>query len=128
MAEDNVENTSASDIEGMDRAGIFLLALGQERAARILKHMGPKEVQQIGGAMAGLDRVSTDMVETVMEDFIEIIKTQTSIGIDSDEYIRNMLTDALGEDKAGSMIDRILLGRNSKGLEQLKLDGAESHR
>lgn len=120
MAEDNVENTSASDIEGMDRAGIFLLALGQERAARILKHMGPKEVQQIGGAMAGLDRVSTDMVETVMEDFIEIIKTQTSIGIDSDEYIRNMLTDALGEDKAGSMIDRILLGRNSKGLEQLK--------
>ena len=45
---------------------------------------------------------------------------QTELGMGSDEYIRNMLTSALGADKASGIIDRILLGRNSKGLEQLK--------
>jgi flagellar motor switch protein FliG len=59
-------------------------------------------------------------MEVVMEKFVSSLETQTALGLDSDEYIRNVLTDALGEDKASGMIDRILLGRNSKGLEQLK--------
>jgi flagellar motor switch protein FliG len=60
------------------------------------------------------------MVEQVMSDFVDTIGEQTSLGLGSDEYIRNMLTSALGSDKAAGVIDRILLGRNSKGLEQLK--------
>jgi flagellar motor switch protein FliG len=70
--------------------------------------------------MAGLGAISSEMVDLVLEEFITTIKTQTALGLDSDEYIRNMLTDALGSDKAGSIIDRILLGKNSKGIEQLK--------
>jgi flagellar motor switch protein FliG len=46
--------------------------------------------------------------------------TQSGVGVDSDEYIRNMLNTALGEEKASSVIDRILLGKNSKGLDSLK--------
>lgn len=107
-------------VEGVDKAAIFLLTLGQEKAAAILKHMGPKEVQMIGAAMASLSNVSTETVDQVMSSFVSTMKNQTALGIDSDEYIRNMLTDALGAEKAGGMIDRILLGRNSKGLEQLK--------
>jgi len=42
------------------------------------------------------------------------------LGIGADEYIRKVLVNALGEDKASNLIDRILLGRNSKGLESLK--------
>jgi len=60
------------------------------------------------------------MMEQVMADFVGTIGDQTSLGLGSDEYIRNMLTSALGSDKATGVIDRILLGRNSKGLEQLK--------
>lgn len=99
---------------------MFLLAVGQERAATVLTHMGPKEVQQIGAAMVELRNITADMVDDVMEKFIASIRNQTALGIDSDEYIRNMLTKALGADKASTIIDRILLGRNSKGLEQLK--------
>ena len=99
---------------------MFLLAVGQERAATVLTHMGPKEVQQIGAAMVELRNITADMVDDVMEKFITSIRNQTALGIDSDEYIRNMLTKALGADKASTVIDRILLGRNSKGLEQLK--------
>ena len=106
--------------KGADRAAILLLALGEKDAAAILTHMGPKEVQELGLAMAGMTKVSTDEMESVMRSFVDTLRDQTSLGINSDEYIRNVLTKALGTEKAGGVIDRILLGRNSKGLEQLK--------
>ncbi len=107
-------------LRGVERSAILLLALGEMDASAILKHMGPKEVQELGMAMAGLDNVTTTQMELVMNKFVSSLENQTSLGLDSDEYIRNVLTGALGEDKASSVIDRILLGRNSKGLEQLK--------
>ena len=109
-----------TELDVSEKAALLLLAVGQERAASVLKHMGPKEVQVIGTTMAGLGVISSEMVDQVLEEFITTIKTQTALGVDSDEYIRNMLTDALGADKASSIIDRILLGKNSKGIEQLK--------
>ena len=114
MAEDTRKLDSAQ------QAALFLLSVGQDRAAAVLKDMGPKEVQQIGAAMAELRSVTSDMVDNVMERFVMTIRNQTALGLDSDEYIRDMLTQALGPDKAANVIDRILLGRHSKGLEQLK--------
>lgn len=107
-------------LSGVERAALLMLGLGEKHAAEILRHMGPKEVQEIGMAMAGLAKVTSSMMERVMADFVDTIGEQTSLGLGSDEYIRNMLTTALGSDKASGIIDRILLGRNSKGLEQLK--------
>jgi len=113
-------------LKGVDRAAILLLALGEADAAAILTHMGPKEVQELGLAMATMTNVRTESMETVMRSFVDTLRDQTSLGVDSDEYIRNVLTKALGTDKAGGVIDRILLGRNSKGLEQLKWMDARS--
>ena len=115
-----------NELDSSERASLLLLALGQERASAVLKHMGPKEVQMIGTTMAGLGNITPEMVDVVLEEFITTIKNQTALGMDSDEYIRNMLTDALGADKASSIIDRILLGKNSKGIEQLKWMDARS--
>jgi flagellar motor switch protein FliG len=111
-----VDNT----LSGVERAAVFLLSLGEDRASEVLKHMGPKEVQALGAAMADLANVSKSQVTSVLGDFITIAEDQTSLGVGNDEYIRNMLTNALGVDKANGIIDRILFGKNSKGLEQLK--------
>ena len=111
---------AGSKISGVDRAAIFLLSLGEESAAEVLKHMGPKEVQKVGAAMAALTNVTREQLEQVMQEFSEEVASQTALGIGSEEYIRKVMIDALGEDKANNMIDRILLGRNTKGLEQLK--------
>jgi flagellar motor switch protein FliG len=120
------ETTKAQDaqavknLSGVERSALLMLGLGEKHAAEILKHMGPKEVQEIGLAMATLSNVTNSQMELVMQNFVDAIGEQTSLGMGSDEYIRNMLTSALGADKASGIIDRILLGRNSKGLEQLK--------
>jgi len=120
MAEDK------KDLPLPEQAALFLLAVGQERAAAVMKHLGPKEVQTIGTNMANLGNISPGMVDSVLENFITTIRNQTALGIDSDDYIRNVLTNALGADKAGGIIDRILMGKNSKGIEQLKWMDARS--
>ncbi|HWR87863.1 MAG TPA: flagellar motor switch protein FliG [Acidiferrobacterales bacterium] len=111
---------NASKIPGVERAAILLLSLGEGPAAEVLKHMAPKEVQKIGTAMAALTNVSRDQVGAVLENFTKALDKQTAIGVGSDEYIRKMLVQALGQDKASGVIDRILLGGSSKGLEALK--------
>lgn len=111
---------SSGKFSGTERAAIFLLSLGEAEAAQILKHMGPKEVQKVGAAMASMANVSRDQVQSILGDFIETVDNQTALGVGSEEYIRKVMVDALGEEKAGSLIDRILMGRNTKGLEALK--------
>lgn len=105
---------------GVDKAAILLLSLGEDDAAEILRHMDPKAVQKVGTAMAGLSNVSRHQVEGVLGEFIDMVEDQTSLGVGTDEYIRKVMVNALGEDKAGNLVDRILLGKNSKGLETLK--------
>ncbi len=111
---------AGQDIGGDERAAILLMSLGEDTAAEVLKHMGAKAVQRVGSAMASLRNVSKERMEQVIDEFAEALDSQTSLGVGSDDYVRKVLTSALGEDKAGSLIDRILIGRNSKGLDALK--------
>jgi len=107
-------------INGVDKAAILLLSLGEEAASEVLRHMGPKEVHKISSAMAELRNISTSQVKNVISDFSTLIGSETSLGVGSRDYLRNVLVKALGEDKAGSIIDRVLMGENVSGLEQLK--------
>ncbi|TJY62853.1 flagellar motor switch protein FliG [Sinimarinibacterium sp. CAU 1509] len=107
-------------ITGVERAAILLLSLGENEAAEVLKHMGAKDVQKVGAAMASLTNVSRERADEVMDHFVDELQAQTSLGIGADDYVRRVLVNALGQDKASGVIDRILLGGNSKGLEALK--------
>jgi flagellar motor switch protein FliG len=110
----------AKDISGARRAAILLLTLGEQDAAEVLKHLSARDVQAVGTAMATLTNVSREQVEQVLNHLNDDMGRQTSLGVGTEEYIRKMLVSALGETKAGSLIDRILLGRSTKGLESLK--------
>ena len=109
-----------SKLSGTDRAAVLLLTLGEENAAEVLKHMGPKEVQKVGSAMAHMTNVPREQVSRVLESFTVNVQEQTALGVGSEEYIRNVMIEALGEDKATGLMDRILLGSSSGGLEALK--------
>ncbi|WP_028917070.1 flagellar motor switch protein FliG [Pseudoxanthomonas sp. J35] len=107
-------------MSGVQRAAVLLLSLGEADAAEVLKHMGAKEVQKLGLAMATMNGVTREQVLRVMDEFEGALDKQTSLGVGADDYIRNVLIQALGADKAGSLIDRILLGRNTTGLDTLR--------
>lgn len=113
-------NDLVEKISGAERAAIFMMSLGEQGAAEVLRHMGPKEVQKVGTAMAALSSVSNHRVDSVLSEFTRLVEEQSSVGIDSDEYVRKVMIGALGEVKAEGVLDRILAGRNSKGLDSLK--------
>lgn len=115
-----MNNAQDNALTGVQRAAVLLLSLGEQDAAEVLKHMNAKEVQKLGIAMATISGVSREQVMQVMSTFGEALDKQTSLGMGADDYVRNVLVQALGADKAGSLIDRILLGRNTTGLDTLK--------
>lgn len=112
--------SNGSEISGSERAAIFMMSLGEQKAAEVLKHMDPKEVQKVGTAMAALKNVSNTKVNAVLCDFADVVIEQSALGVDSEGYIRKVLIAALGEDKAEGIIDSILAGKSSKGLDSLK--------
>ncbi len=114
------------NMSGSERAAIFMMSLGEQKAAEVLMHMEPSEVQKIGTIMASLNDVSSEKVRAVLDEFVEVANKQSGVGVDPDEYIKNMLVNALGKEKAGGVIDRILLGRNAKGLDSLKWMGPKA--
>ena len=122
---DQQEMTDAlrEEIEGLtstDRAAVLLLLLGEQEAANIIKYMDPKEVQRIGAAMVSAADMSQEAVNYVLDEFVSTLKKQTSLGLGTSDYVEDVLKRALGEDKAASVMGRILPGQASKGLEILK--------
>ena len=103
-----------------------MLALGEEEAAEVMKYLGPREVQKLGAAMSTMKAVASEQLEQVLDDFRTETEQNTSFGLDSDEYIRTVLTKALGEDKASSLLNRILGTRDASGIESLKWMDAQS--
>ncbi len=120
------EAQKESNRSKLEQAAVLLMSLGEGDAAEILKHLGPKEVQRLGTAMTHLSNVQQMEVEAVLSNFLDEVRTLTGLGMSSDGYIRSMLVTALGEDKANGLIDRILLGGNTTGLDTLKWMEARS--
>ena len=106
--------------DGVMRSAVLMLALGEDEAAEVMKFLSPKEVQKLGAAMATMKSVGRDQVETVVTEFLTEAEQSSSFGLDSDEYIRSVLTKALGDDKASNLLNRILQSRDSSGIESLK--------
>lgn len=106
--------------EGILKSAILLMSLGEEEAAQVFRHLAPKEVQKLSEAIAGLNDVKRDKIEHVLEEFCSQAKDKTSLGQNARDYLRVVLTKALGEDKATTLLDRLEQGDDTSGIESLK--------
>lgn len=107
-------------ITSLERAAILLMSMGEKDAAEVLKQMGPKEVQKVGAAMSQLKSVTQDTVSNVLNQFLSECGTESGLGVGVENYIRTMLVEALGEERARGFLDRILMGGSSTGINSLK--------
>jgi len=108
------------DDQGLENAAILLMSLGEEEAAEVFKHLAPKEVQKLGETIAKLKVVGRERVEDVLQKFTTVAAEQHVLVSDTDEYVKSVLRKALGDDKASLLIDRILQGSDTSGIESLK--------
>ena len=109
-----------SNISGAQRAAVLMLLLGEQQASEIIKYLNPQEVQALGGAMVAVSDVSQEAVNEILDDFVATIKKQSSLGLGTTDYVEKVFKRALGDDKAASVLGRILPGQSTKGLEILQ--------
>ena len=112
--------------DGAEDAAILLMSLGEEEASAVLKHMSPKEVQRMGETIAAMKAVPNERVDKVIDRFEAQAGSESLLVADSNEYVKAVLRKALGDDKANLLIDRILLGSDTTGIESLKWMDANS--
>ena len=106
--------------DGILRSAILLMSLGEDDAAEVFKHLGPREVQKIGSAMANLKSPSREQITDVLAQFCSEAEDAITIGMSSSEYIKTVLRKALGDDRSANLIERILHGGDTSGIEGLK--------
>ena len=106
--------------DGLQDAAILLMSLGEAEAAEVFKHLSPKEVQKLGEAIAKTRSITRERVDQVIEKFTQEASSQSLMVSDSGDYVRSVLKLALGDDKAALLIDRILQGGDTSGIESLK--------
>ena len=122
MAEQERENKSKvfDNLSGTQKSAILMMLLGEDEASEILKNLTPKEVQHIGAAMYSVEGLDQDTVNKVLDEFLAIIKEQTSLGLGAGDYIQNVLNKALGNDRAQSILGRITPTESSNAIEILE--------
>ena len=109
-----------ANISGAQRAAVLMLLLGEQQASEIIKFLNPSEVQALGGAMVAVSDVSQEAVNEILDEFVATIKKQSSLGLGTTDYVEKVFKRALGDDKAASVLGRILPGQSTKGLEILQ--------
>ncbi|WP_175165383.1 flagellar motor switch protein FliG [Paraburkholderia fynbosensis] len=105
---------------GVVKAAMLLMALDPDEAAEAFRHFDPREVQKISTAMAALKNVAHSDGDYAICDFIAQARTHTTLSLDADQYIPSVLNRSRGEDRAGAVLDRILVGGDISGIEGLK--------
>jgi flagellar motor switch protein FliG len=108
------------EISGTQRAAILLMSLGEQDAANLLKQLDAKEVQKLGIAMAELKEISREQMTSVLETFIGIADSKSNLASGSTEYVRRVLTQAVGKHKTDMLLDRVSTGHTGQGIESLK--------
>ena len=120
------ENVETSALSGTEKSAILMLLLGEDEAAAILQNLSPREVQHLGTAMYSVAGVEQNTVNAVLDEFLQTIKKQTGIGLGAGRYIENVLTKALGDDKAQSILGRITPASSESQIDILDWMDARS--
>ncbi len=108
------------ELAGTQRAAILLMSLGEQDAANVLKQLDARDVQRLGIAMAELKEVSRDQMTSVLDKFIGVVDGKANIASGSQDYVRRVLTQAVGKQKADLLLDRVSSGQTGQGIEALK--------
>lgn len=106
---------TTSDEDKLRDSAVLMMALGEDAAAEVFKHLNPKEVQELGSAMAHLKQVTRNDMDGVLEDFRQEADQFMAVTLDSNDYIRSVLTKALGSDRAAGIIEDILDSESGSG-------------
>jgi flagellar motor switch protein FliG len=103
-----------------EKSAILMVTLGEDRAVEVFKHLSAREVQHISAAMANMNQVSNAQLVEVLTEFEAESEQYAALSINTSDYLRSVLTKALGEERASSLLEDILESKETtSGMETL---------
>ena len=102
-----MSKNSYTEITGVQKAAVLLIALGPERSSQIFKHLKDDEIEQLTLDIANTKSVPAELKDEVIEEFYEICLAQQYIAEGGIAYAKELLDKALGEDRARDVIGRL---------------------
>ena len=108
------------ELAGTQRAAILLMSLSEQDAANLLKQLDAREVQKLGVAMAEIKQVTREQMTAVLDNFIGTVDGRANVASGSPDYVRRVLTAAVGKQKTDMLLDRVSTGQTGQGIEALR--------
>ncbi len=99
------------------RAAAVIVALGSEHASGVYKHLREEEIERLSIEVAKLNRLSSEDLLEIVEDFYGLCITQKVISEGGVLYARDVLEKAFGPQMAASYMDRISKSMQVRALE-----------
>lgn len=97
----------AQQLRSNEKVAVLLIALGKEYSAQIFKHLNEDEIEQITMDIANMRTVSKEMKESVLDEFYQVCLVQNYISEGGIEYAREILNNAIGQQKAVEIINKL---------------------
>jgi flagellar motor switch protein FliG len=94
----------ANIMNGADKAAILLIYLGPEATSKVFEHMEDNEIKKISQSMARLGHVTRPVIQQVVSEFNDITNPETGFFSQGEEYVRKVLEQALGPQKAEMLL------------------------
>jgi flagellar motor switch protein FliG len=91
--------------KGTTKAAIFLISLGPEISAQILKLLPDNMIQQVTYEIANIDYVEPGERDKVIEEFVDMATARKFVLDGGIDYAKNLLNKALGVQRAKEVID-----------------------
>ena len=99
--------SNKSDINGLQKAAILLIALGPDNSANVFKYLKEDEIEQLTLEIANTRSVSPATKDAVLDEFYEVCLAQQYIAEGGITYAKNLLEKALGEERARDVIGKL---------------------
>ncbi len=120
MAEEGIEletpgkRVSAS-LNGVRKAAVLLVAVGEELAKEILRDLPEADVQRLTEELADLRGVTPELSSQVLEEFWQMLETQNFMVHGGLDYASRLLVETFGRERAD---DLLMLVRRSQEAAQ----------
>jgi flagellar motor switch protein FliG len=102
-----ISTSSAESVSGLRRAAIFLVQLGQDRAAQIMAKLPERMVEDLAAEIVQLREVDPNEAEIVLSTAHEELMTAARSARGGFDLARQLLADSLGADRAREIMERL---------------------
>lgn len=111
-----------TQLPGVRKAAILLVALGEEAAAAIYRNLGDRELQLVTQEIAEIGHIKPETAEQVLDEYQQLMLTQEYLAQGGTEYATRLLVKAFGEDGARNLLDQVT---HAQEMSASKLDSLQ---